>query len=202
LTKEKVLVFDEQRMEDFKGLPGVSTIKEDLRKFGGEIIHTAVYIDRDEAETNPKYKQIIPYTVLIKDDNVLVYKRTKKGGEGRLHEKLSIGIGGHVNPIDGLGLVALGEAIGREINEETTLPAYFTEEECKLDIIGLLYDPSNDVGKVHVGLVSTVVLGKDIPQPEPKDPACAEFNWVPINELKENPPENLENWSKMVLKVL
>ncbi|HIE71625.1 MAG TPA: hypothetical protein EYP98_16440 [Planctomycetes bacterium] len=72
------------------------------------------FVDREQAEANPAWKQWIPYCMLrcgdwstaavpsTAEDNrgVLLVQRTKKGGETRLHESWSIGLGGHIEPID------------------------------------------------------------------------------------------------------
>lgn len=72
------------------------------------------FVDREQAEANPAWKQWIPYCMLrcgdwstaavpstAEDDRgVLLVQRTKKGGETRLHESWSIGLGGHIEPID------------------------------------------------------------------------------------------------------
>ena len=58
------------------------------------------FVERDHAERNPALKQIIPYTVVQVEDRVLLLRRLRTGGERRLHDKLSIGVGGHINPVD------------------------------------------------------------------------------------------------------
>src|SRR5438093_11556227 len=58
------------------------------------------FIPRPEAESNPDYKQIIPYALLVFQNTLLHYVRGKKAGEQRLIAKGSIGIGGHMNEAD------------------------------------------------------------------------------------------------------
>ena len=58
------------------------------------------FVERAHAERDPSLKQPIPYCVVIQDGKVLLLTRSKKGGEARLHDKLSIGVGGHVEPVD------------------------------------------------------------------------------------------------------
>src|SRR6266436_7985031 len=55
------------------------------------------FIPRGEAESNPAYKQIIPYALIVFQNTVLHYVRGKKAGEQRLIAKGSIGIGGHMS---------------------------------------------------------------------------------------------------------
>ncbi len=62
------------------------------------------FMDRGEAENDPTHKQLIPYCIFrVKDPSgtrYLHYTRGKAGGESRLHAAVSIGIGGHINPVD------------------------------------------------------------------------------------------------------
>ena len=56
---------------------------------------------RAEAETDPSWKQLIPYLVLRDGERIFLMRRTKAGGDERLHDRYTIGVGGHVNPEDG-----------------------------------------------------------------------------------------------------
>ena len=73
---------------------------------------------RPEMEEDPSYRQIIPYVVLTRGDEVLVLRRLKKGGEKRLHGLLSIGVGGHINPVD-----EAGRGAGRPAGAQADSPA-------------------------------------------------------------------------------
>jgi predicted NUDIX family phosphoesterase len=109
---------------------------------------------RAEAESDPTWKQVIPYLVLRDRGSVFLMKRTRAGGDARLHERWTIGVGGHVGPDDG-GIV--GGAL-REWSEE--LLADWLPE---LRPVGLLNDDSDPVGAVHVGLVYRVdVAGREV----------------------------------------
>src|SRR5687768_11211932 len=98
---EQVLVFPAELLEGMKFYNSVikgnnATIHLDYLMHSKKL-H---YMDRKEAEVNPAFKQIIPYCVLSCDDKIFVYQRTKKGGDSRLHDLYSIGVGGHINPED------------------------------------------------------------------------------------------------------
>src|SRR3954454_9273568 len=72
---------------------------------------------RPDAEQDPSWKQVIPYVVLRDGDAIFLMRRTRAGGDERLHDRYSIGIGGHVNPQDedvngGLRREGLGEGEG------------------------------------------------------------------------------------------
>ena len=139
------------------------------------------FVDREEAEANPAWKQWIPYCMLRCGDwrsdavaaaagrGVLLVQRTSKGGEARLHESWSIGLGGHIEPIDvptnsPAATVAdarqfFATALGRELAEELVLPAADRMPAPRL--LGLINDDSTEVGKVHAGLAYCI----DVPVP-------------------------------------
>ena len=118
------------------------------------------FTPRGPAETNPELKQIIPYVVLVHDGRVLHYVRGKKAGEQRLVAKGSIGIGGHMNDHDeGLFIfdrAAYDAAVQREVSEELMLGAKYTNR-----VVALLNDDSNEVGRVHLGVVHVFQLESD-----------------------------------------
>lgn len=197
MIKEKVLVFNKEEMKGFKNLPGVTKNKNDIDYFTFEVAGISFYLTRDKAEDRPQYKQIIPYTVIRHQDKILVYKRTKKGGEGRLHDKYSIGVGGHINPEDGHGTMAISNAISREVLEEIKM----FDDTFLIKQVGLIYDDSNSVGKVHFGVVFEMTLPDKIDKlPVPAEDSLAEFQWLTPGETKKI--KTLENWSKMALEIL
>jgi predicted NUDIX family phosphoesterase len=103
---------------------------------------------RAEMEADPAWKQVIPYPVLRDGEAWYLMRRTKAGGDARLHDRYSIGVGGHVNPEDG-GLDGdLTTALRREWHEELVVdfvPSF--------RFVGLLNDDTTPVGQVHLGLV-------------------------------------------------
>ena len=105
---------------------------------------SASYRPRAEAEVDPTWKQLIPYLVLRDGERVFLMRRTRAGGDARLHDRFTIGVGGHVNPGD----AGIEDALRREWREE--IAAAF-EPEARL--LGLLNDDSDPVGAVHLGVV-------------------------------------------------
>jgi predicted NUDIX family phosphoesterase len=71
-------------------------------------------------------------------------RRTRAGGDARLHDRWSIGVGGHLNPGDG----DLAGGLRREWAEE--IDAGFVPD---FELVGLLNDDETDVGSVHLGAV-------------------------------------------------
>jgi predicted NUDIX family phosphoesterase len=105
---------------------------------------------RDEVEHDPAWKQVIPYLVLRDGERIFLMRRTRAGADERLHERYTIGVGGHVNPPDG-GVVG---GLRREWAEE--IDADF---EPSFEPLGVLNDDDNDVGAVHLGLVYAADAG-------------------------------------------
>lgn len=108
------------------------------------------YLDRTVAEEDPAWKQLIPYVVVRDGERVFLMERTDAGGDPRLHRKASIGVGGHLNPVDE-GEDPLGEGLRREWAEELD-----ADWEPDFRLVGLLNDDSNPVGAVHLGVVFEV----------------------------------------------
>src|SRR5262249_6841606 len=106
------------------------------------------YRPRFEVETDPAFKQIIPYVVLTWQDQAFHYTRGKQGTETRLQALRSLGVGGHICAADhGLFDSPYREAMFREVAEEVFLESAY-EERC----LGLINDDSSPVGQVHLGI--------------------------------------------------
>lgn len=99
---------------------------------------------RADAENDPSWKQLIPYLVVRDGERLFLMRRTRAGGDARLHDLFTIGVGGHVNPEDG----GIAGGLNREWAEE--IEADFLPE---FRPVGVLNDDDNAVGAVHLGLV-------------------------------------------------
>lgn len=102
------------------------------------------YRPRAEAEVDPEWQQVIPYLLMRDRQQLFLMQRTKAGGDARLHDLYSLGIGGHLNPEDG-GVL---EGLRREFHEEMV-----ADWDPEPRLIGLLKDDDVLVGQVHVGVV-------------------------------------------------
>jgi predicted NUDIX family phosphoesterase len=205
MSKEKVLVFPasvlESRLPAFAH--GLLTDPAAIKQLLDEALdpQVAFYMDRDQAEQDPGFKQVIPYVVLIGnmggEDSYLAYRRTSKGGETRLHGLWSVGVGGHINPGDGeVGLNSYEEAFYRELFEEVSI----SREICpRAPVHAVIYDDSNDVGCVHLGVVHFVKLPAT--RVTFRDPALDDGYFALPHKLKSL-LSNFENWSKLVIEHL
>ncbi len=151
------------------------------------------FIPRPEAESNPAYKQIIPYALIVFQNTVLHYVRGKKAGEQRLIAKGSIGIGGHMNETDE-SLFAMDEhayraGVEREVNEEIKIDAAFEDE-----IVALLNDDSTEVGQVHLGIVHIFKLKE--PKVQKREAMITGLTFLTKEELMSR-RALLESWSQI-----
>jgi predicted NUDIX family phosphoesterase len=199
---EQVLVFDEAKMEGFKNLPGFSADGHDIAWLRHECLSASYFVNRKVAEKDPTKKQIIPYILIGRGNKILTYLRSKKSGEERLHDLWSVGIGGHVNITDqtayNSAFVTLSAAIGRELEEELDWGNMLDCTVNNIEEVGVLYDPSNEVGQVHIGYVMTIDLPADGSEfPKPHEDTIEQSAWYTAEEASKL--ANLESWSKIIL---
>jgi predicted NUDIX family phosphoesterase len=148
---ERVLVLPRERVPggcDFRGVREADAIA--LPALREAVARDGRYLDRRIAEEDPTNKQLIPYVVVRDGSRVFLMERTDAGGDARLHGKASIGVGGHLNPVDE-GEDALMAGLRREWSEELE-----ADWEPDFQLVGLLNDEGNPVGAVHLGVVFTV----------------------------------------------
>jgi predicted NUDIX family phosphoesterase len=145
---------------------------------------------RGEAEIDPEWKQIIPYLVLRDEERLFLMRRTRAGGDERLYDRYTIGIGGHVNPADGGVLGGLLREWAEEIDADFTpdfVPA------------GLLNDDSNSVGAVHLGLVFSANAGGRPVAIRETHKLAGSFATLAEAEAVA---ESMETWSRLLLHFL
>jgi predicted NUDIX family phosphoesterase len=156
------------------------------------------FIDRPAAEENPDYKQIIPYIVLQTRDLSMTGIYMRQGSGKRLHDLWSLGIGGHINPVDqkkstdGFEQILMA-GIRRELDEE------LEHRPCDdtLEFAGVISEDITEVGKVHLGAVFRILTRtpeKFIPGHE-----LFQFKWEKTASLETL---NLELWSTLALELI
>lgn len=152
------------------------------------------FIERGAAESDPGYRQIIPYVVIRRGEEIFATKRLRGGGETRLHGLISIGIGGHVSrESDGDGADVLYRGLMREIMEEVTIDGYW-----HLKLRGIINDDSNSVGSVHLGVLLTLDTTGDVTVRETEK---LSGRWYALSELSELAGQ-METWSQIALGAL
>src|ERR1700744_5551327 len=194
-TEERVLCFERNLFEKLGVFHGLSM---DVEKYLPVVTAQAniTYLNRSEAEQDKRYKQLIPYALIIYGDRILRYRRGKGGQETRLHGLYSVGVGGHISEED-TGLFSKGpgyhEAMKRELMEEVAIDV--TKEMA----VAVINDDSTDVGYVHLGIVHVVYVADEAIANGRSGIVGAEF--VSISEAVKNPGA-YESWSSYCLENL
>ncbi len=199
LTEEHILVIPESFIA---GIGTIQGFESDVDRFLKPILNSdqLSFQPRSQMETDPSFKQLIPYVLLQWTDpagavKLFTYTRGGGGGEARLHAKRSVGIGGHISREDASdGSDPYFTGMQRELSEEVQLSSAYQEFRD-----GLIYDPSNDVGKVHLGVVHRFVLEQ--PHVQSNEADLSEGGFVSVDELLED-FERLETWSQLAIKAL
>lgn len=184
---ENVLVVPTGSLGDITAVNGLITGREDevldlIRREG-------TFLARPVAEESPEYRQIIPYVAIVRGDEVFATRRLPKGGESRLHGRLSLGVGGHINEIDQADGQWLMNCLRREIEEEVDIADFGT-----LTLRGLINDSADAVGNVHLGFFFTLTTTGDVFVRETEKLAGG---FLPMAELSGH-RDNMESWSGIV----
>ena len=189
---EEILVISRDLFDELGSFQGIET---DVLRYLEAILDPAnnFFMDRAKAEEDPSFKQIIPYALFHHHGHYLHYTRGKSGGESRLHAQGSVGVGGHINPIDEradpLGRETYLAGVEREIDEELNITGGHQNR-----IVALLNDDSNDVGKVHLGVVHIFELDSD--EVTSAEDSLANLAFQPASRLKGELHPALETWSQ------
>lgn len=188
MSDEQVLVVSRELIPERAGWYGLRF--DGLPAFMDVVARHGRYQLRDAMEHDPTYKQIIPYLVLRDGERYFLMRRTRAGADQRLHDRWSIGVGGHLNPGDD-GLLG---GLRREWCEE--LEADF---EPAFTALALLNDDTTDVGAVHLGIVFVAdAAGRPVAVRE-HDKLTGAF--ATAGEVAAV-AEDLETWSRLVFEAL
>jgi predicted NUDIX family phosphoesterase len=153
------------------------------------------FMPRALAENDPSFKQLIGYCVLKYRDQLFHYTRGKGMGEKRLHGLRSVGIGGHINPVDGVNNNdPYRQGLARELSEEVIISTSHRES-----YLGFINDDSTSVGQVHLGIVHIYEL--DAPNVRRREVDLTDAGFAPIQELVQT-KDAFETWSQFVLQEL
>jgi len=160
------------------------------------------FADRAEAEEDTNRKQIIPYILLQTEDGSRTAAYNRQGSEERLHDLWSLGIGGHINPIDipngTSGRSAsfkeiLLTGMERELDEELIQRPV----DDRAQFSGIINEDITPVGSVHLGAVFRILTRS--PQSYAPGPELHQFTWLPTDRLTEL---KMELWSELALELI
>lgn len=200
--KEQVLVVPKKYF-NFKHT-GIYPFNKDLEGILSTLSTYSHYVQRNDVETDSNYLQLIPYIIFRvhradseTDTKYFTYIRTKSGAEDRLHQLISCGIGGHINLCD--NAESLKEIIQNCIKRELKEEVGFEVSTDALNYCGLIYDPTNSVGEVHLGILVLV----DIPEPIYfKEGACKEISYLDYKTASQILDLKTESWTKLSVEYL
>jgi predicted NUDIX family phosphoesterase len=186
VTGELVYVVPRETILGDGAWHGVRTT--DTAEFLAVVAARGRFESRAAMEADPSFKQIIPYVVLRDRERYFLMRRTRAGGDARLHDAWSIGVGGHVNPGDG----DLAGGLLREWTEE--LVADFVPE---FRLVGLLNDDTTDVGRVHLGAIYLAEAdGRPVAIRETDKLSGAFATPAQVQEVADR----LETWSRLAFE--
>lgn len=153
---------------------------------------------RAAVEEDEAWLQLIPYVVL-RDERGAVWAYARRGGDGRLLGRRSVGVGGHIEVADRCPtLLDTARACARrELAEELAQP-----EAVRLDPhpCGWIHERETAIGRVHLGLVFAARwTTPDPPQPKPGEPLAAIGFLPPAAVLTDN---RFERWSQLAVGLL
>jgi predicted NUDIX family phosphoesterase len=163
---------------------------EVLKRIG----QNGLFLKRSELEEDPSFKQIIPYAIISNKDSFYLFRRTSGQTEKRLHNKFSLGVGGHMNPDDSVKpkeqyIIA---ELKRELYEEVKLLNGCLIED--IEFIGFINDDTIPVGRVHIGLLYHIhVSNKELYINETEKMSA---DWIDKSNLAEY-YEGMETWTKI-----
>ncbi|MFZ0281225.1 MAG: hypothetical protein WAL29_06230 [Bacteroidales bacterium] len=158
------------------------------------IVQNGLFLGRSESEENPSFKQIIPYAIISNEESFYLFKRTSGQAEKRLHNKFSLGVGGHMNPDDSMESKEqyFIDQLKRELFEEVKLLNGCLIED--IEFIGFINDDTIPVGSVHIGLLYNIHVSNKEVYINETDKMTAE--WIDKSNLAEF-YEGMETWSKI-----
>jgi predicted NUDIX family phosphoesterase len=198
--EEQVLVVERKVLEQAGMFQGLVF---DVRRYLDKLFVPGVprFIPRPQAEADPGYKQLIPYVIMSCGGKYLSYVRGRRAGEARLTGLRSIGIGGHINPIDADNSSLFAylyenylTAVQREVAEEVSVEAGHSDT-----IVALLNDDSTEVGSVHLGIVHHWIL--DSAEVSRREQMITQMAFMSPAELREV-RDFMETWSQLCLALL
>ena len=186
--EEQVLVVPRAALVPGDGWTGVR--HDDLVAANAVVAREGAFVRRGDAEDDPSHKQVIPYLVLRDGERWFLMRRTRAGGDARLHDLWSIGVGGHLNPGDG----DVAGGLRREWSEEV-----IADFDPEFEPVGLLNDDTTAVGSVHVGFVYLADAGGRPVEIRETDKLTGSF--ATTDEVRAV-RDAMETWSRLVFDAL
>lgn len=206
---EMILVCESQVLRSEHDIEGAGFFADDDKSIYREMLQ-GHYDYRGELETDSRFKQVIPYVVMRDKGLLFCYERKAAGNEERLHNKYSMGVGGHVDFMtcrpDGVDVIEASAM--RELYEEIEFPDVASwaniHEDSRLTYLGIINDDRDSVGKVHMGALFVAetrshVDGGQVVQVRESDKM--QGRWMTRREVESN-LEDFESWSQIAYEAM
>lgn len=202
----EVMVIETEKFESLYTKHEASSNKNTIADMLSDIDNATFPMLRRDAEFDPSHLQVIPYGVFVSFDpnnaadtlSYRIFTTHRIEGDNRLVGKYSIGIGGHIDKGE-----TIAEAFLREVKEEI---GYKIEDVSQIAVFNephneFIYDPSNEVSSVHVGVIFIVFMDwQEAEQIKVVETEKLEGEWLTPNQLmKLACADKLETWSVDVL---
>lgn len=155
------------------------------------------WLPRQQAETDEGHLQLIPY-VLLQNSRGDLWHYRRIGGDARLQERLSVGVGGHIEVSDGMAdLPAIARASAlRELREEL-------ENVGPMEIpppLAWLYEGESAIGRMHIGWLYVLPwTSAEDPRPRLGEP-LESLGFLAPERILEDP--RFELWSRLAARFL
>lgn len=150
-------------------------------------------------EENPGWIQWVSYGVLTYRGLVFCYDRPARAGEPQFGRFRSFGVGSHVESQDNFSAGAveadpriLAATIAREVDDEIRPASGF-----EIVYRGLLYDPADPVGRIHLGAIHTCRFDRD--EIDPSRDELAEGTWHTPGWAADATMIPWESWSRILI---
>ena len=159
------------------------------------IVQNGLFLRRSELEEDSSFKQIIPYAIISNKEAFYLFRRRSGQTEKRLHNKFSLGVGGHMNPDGSMESKEqyLINELKRELYEEVKLLNGCLIED--IEFIGFINDDTIPVGRVHIGLLYNIHVSNKEVYINETDKMTAD--WIDKSNLAEF-YEGMETWTKII----
>lgn len=200
MDKNEIMIMVVDREKLFDGYSFNGFLEYGKFDYEKKILENFRYMKRGIAEKDFSKKQPIAYAIIVnkKTKKIFVYQRSdssKDHGDERLENKWSWGVGGHIEKIDEKHQNPIIHSMLREIKEEVDIKG-----RIKTKILGYINDDSNDIGKVHFGILYLVEIDGSV---KPKSKELKMGKMIDIDKLDDICSSyNVEDWSKIALAPL
>lgn len=186
LVVKTVLLFDNQ--PQWSGFQAIN-----IDHFINTINVHKEFLPRALMEHDVTYKQIIPYLIFKHKNRYFLMQRSNQSRENRLHNKFTLGIGGHIRSSDTNNSTDIFAWAHREFNEEINYKGSFTTK-----VLGIVNGTKTLVDQVHLGLVLLIEGDSDQISIKSELKSGVLATLAECNSKKTA----LENWSVFVLDYL